>query len=271
MSTINFTGISGSYSEKSIIQRHASDILIELLNIGKTSTILDIGCGTGKITGTLARITEARVLGIDPSEGMIRQAVAGNSCSNIRFEIGDAEKIHFNEEFDIIFCNSAMQWFRNIQRVFDNFYTTLKPGGRVGIQAPATTNYCPAFIAGTEQIRNDPVTGEVFNSFSIPWFFCDSPEEYRQIVEKAGFKAVVCRIDEVRSKHSTDEAFTIFSSGASAGYLNQDYYTMKIDNAYITRFESIMKQTFTGLADDTGMLELTFFRIYIIAEKPYKL
>ena len=48
-----------------------------------------------------------------------------------------------------------------------------------------------------------------------------------------GFNVLFSQIDKVTSLHTPEETFELFDSGASAGYLNQEYYGITITNEYI--------------------------------------
>lgn len=267
MTQFDFSAISGSYSEKSIIQKSASEILIDLLDIRGYEKILDVGCGTGKLTSRLLKLTRNNITGTDPSEGMILEAKKQNKLKRLQFRQLSAEELDYNKEFDIIFCNSAMQWFKDIDKVLDNFYTALKAGGKVGIQAPAKNIYSPNFIKAVGKVRKDKRTKDVFAKFQKPWFFYDSPEEYRRGFERHKFKVDYCNINNLKSLHSPEEVFKIFSSGASAGYLNSDYYPVPITDDYINSFNSIVMQEFVDQSNKDGLVELEFNRIYLIASR----
>ena len=263
----DFSAISGSYSEKSIIQKSAAEILIDLLNIKGNETILDVGCGTGKLAHNLLNLTKGHVTGIDPSEGMIVQAKKQHENKRLKFRKLSAEELDYYNEFDTIFCNSAMQWFRDIDIVLDNFYSALKAGGKTGIQAPAKKTYSPNFIRAIDMVKKDKRTKDIFAKFQSPWFFYDSAEEYRRIFEMHKFIVDYCSIDTIKSFHSPEEVFKIFSSGAAAGYLNNNYYTVNISDEYIDSFNSIIMQEFVNQSNHKGLVDLEFNRIYIIAVK----
>lgn len=137
----------------------------------------------------------------------------------------------------------------------------------MGIQAPAKRIYSPNFIDAVEKVKANPRTRETFASFKSPWLFLETAEEYQSLFEKAGFKALFSRIDEVRTFHAPEEAFKIFESGAAAGYLNQDFYGTTIDRAYVDRFRQIIKDAFEEQVNANGLLELIFNRIYLVAVK----
>lgn len=64
--------------------------------------MLDLGCGTGHLTERLAALTTGRVLGVDPSAGMIAEARARHGSERVRFEVGGAEELALDREVDAI-------------------------------------------------------------------------------------------------------------------------------------------------------------------------
>jgi SAM-dependent methyltransferase len=115
----NFTEISSKYENNAIVQKSASEILFDLLDIQANDNVLDLGCGTGHITKIIRDKTEGKVIGVDPSEGMIEKAKEKYSNLGIVFRNCSAEELDYQHEFDVIFCNSAFQWFKD-------FYTPQK-------------------------------------------------------------------------------------------------------------------------------------------------
>ncbi|MCL7475535.1 MAG: hypothetical protein SCH39_01090 [Methanosarcinales archaeon] len=75
------------------------------------------------------------------------------------------------------------------------------------------------------------------------------------------------KIITIRTRYTPQEVFNIFSSGAIAGYLNQECYSVDIDDDYRESFKDIVKDTFIQQADDQGNVELIFHRIYLVAVK----
>ena len=74
MNPSNFSEISKDYEKTSIIQKEASEILFGLLRIQSSEDVLDLGCGPGHLTQKIKEITSGIVMGVDPSEGMVKQA-----------------------------------------------------------------------------------------------------------------------------------------------------------------------------------------------------
>ena len=267
MSRIDFSKIATKYEDYSLVQKSAADILLKLLEIGNSDDVLDLGCGVGNLTRKIREITKGKVVGIDPSEGMIREAVEKSRGFDITFEIKSAEEMGYRDCFDGIFCNSTFQWFKDPKKAVENCYTALRKGGRVGIQAPAKKVYSPNFIEAVENVKENPKTRTIFAHFKSPWFFFETADEYRKLFEKYGFRVVLSKIESVRTKHTPEEVFNIFSSAAVAGYLNQDFYDVEIETGYIDSFKEIVKDAFVQQANNHGEMELIFNRIFLVAFK----
>jgi len=263
---IDFSKIAAEYEEHAAVQKSASETLLKLLKIGRNDDVLDLGCGTGHLTRKIRSLTKGMVVGIDPSEGMIREAVEKSKSLGILYEVKSAENIDYCETFDVIFCNSAFQWFRDPEKAIKNCYGALRRNGRIGIQAPAKRAYSPNFIEAIEMVKRDERTREVFSHFKEPWFFLETAKEYKYLFEKCCFKVVFSKIETVTTEHTPEEVFNIFSSGAIAGYLNQDYYDTELREDYISAFKEIVKKAFE-LQAENGMVKLKFNRIFLIAVK----
>lgn len=267
MKTTDFTEISARYERDSMIQKSAADRLISLLDIRRDDDVLDLGCGTGSLTRKIRALTDGRVVGVDPSAGMIREAEANRGGLNVSFAVKSAEQIDFHDAFSAVFCNSAIQWFHNQGKALKNCYAALRSGGRMGIQAPAKKAYCPNFLVAIDAVAKDPRTAKTFAGFRPPWLFLDTAEEYVVMFKQAGFTVPFAKIESVSTLHSPDEVMTIFESGAAAGYLNREYYSTKINEEYSKAFREIVKGSFQRQANTQGKVELAFNRIYLVAIK----
>jgi trans-aconitate methyltransferase len=265
MST-DFSGIAARYEKDSLIQKSAAEKLIALLAIGGNDNVLDLGCGTGNLTRKIRGMTSGRVAGIDPSEGMI-QAAANQGGKDICYTVMGAEDLDIINQFDVIFCNSAFQWFKNSQAALRNCHCALRKGGRMGIQAPARQIYCPNFISAVDAVACSPLTRETFARFNAPWIFLETANEYVSLFVDAGFCVPFAKIEELKTLHTADEVMTIFESGATAGYLNQAFYESRIDAEYTGNFRRIVKEVFDEQAGESAMVELVFNRIYLVAVK----
>jgi ubiquinone/menaquinone biosynthesis C-methylase UbiE len=268
MSNINFTAKAHFYEQNAMVQKLASEVLLGLLSVQEGETVLDLGCGSGGVTRKIALRTRGRVVGTDVSEGMINEAVRNSGDQrNLSYFVKDAECLGFNNEFDVIYCNSAFQWFPRPEKVLKQCLMALKPGGRMGIQAPATSMYCPNFVSSIEKVRTNPSTRELFGYFQSPWLFFESEEEYRNLFRDCGFHHITCEFKEESTRYTADEVYRIYQSGAENGYLNQSFYQVPLTDDYVETFRMLVKESIREQSDESGRVNLKFVRVYLVAHK----
>jgi SAM-dependent methyltransferase len=108
-----------------------SGALIDAAAVQADEQVMDVGCGCGGTSLTLAA-AGARVTGVDVSEPMLnhaRQRAAGDD--RLRFVLADASTEVFEPEFDVLFSRFGVMFFNDPVAAFTNLRTALKPGGRV--------------------------------------------------------------------------------------------------------------------------------------------
>jgi len=249
-----FDAVSKQYAGKSLVQQKAAGKLIALLKIKNTDSILDVACGPGNLTSELRRMTGGRVAGTDVSAKMIEQA--GARYPDIEFKAVAAEDMDYPGEFDVAFCNSALQWFAEPEKAVRAVCRALKPGSRIGVACPGTEEWSPAFVKAIKRVSESPEIKPVFAKWKSPWFFLKSAEEYRQFFEKCGFRTEHISVDYERGEYSVDDAFGIYLSGAANGFTSIG-----------GRFNELVKEEFVREAVN-GKFVLDFNRLYYVGEKP---
>jgi len=110
-----------------------------LLDVQPADRVLEIGFGPGIAIAELARrATRGRVVGVDHSELMVRQASRRNAAAvraaRVELRLGTAEQLPvFDEPFDkILAVNSLMFWDDPVARLKE-LRGLLRPGGRIAI------------------------------------------------------------------------------------------------------------------------------------------
>jgi trans-aconitate methyltransferase len=167
------------YDEKHpYIWRLAVD-LIDLLNPKSGERILDLGCGTGHLTGRIAALG-AEVIGIDASAEMIVQA--RKNYPDLRFEIQDARDFHFALPFDAVFSNAALHWIKEPERVITCIAGALRPGGRFVTEFGGKGNIERIIGAIREACK---AAGSPLKEEAVPWYF-PSIGEYAPLLERNG-------------------------------------------------------------------------------------
>jgi len=115
-------------------------------------TILDLGCGTGRFSESLAAHFDAKVVGVDPSKKMLDQARRKLRDQRVQYETGCGEAIPFpNDSVDLIFMSMSFHHFddqtlaaRECRRVLrDGGTTLLRTGTRDRIPSYPYVEFFP--------------------------------------------------------------------------------------------------------------------------------
>ena len=178
------------YARNSSAQLQWAEELIAKLALSGGESVLDIGCGDGKITARLARAAQhGKVVGIDLSEDMIRLATESfppEQYPNLTFHCMNAEDIRFKTAFDIAFSNAALHWTGNHVAVLRGVHACLRPGGRILFQMGGRGNASGVFDA-IEAVMQRPRWAPQYERFTPPYHFY-GPEEYREWLPACGFQ-----------------------------------------------------------------------------------
>lgn len=259
-----FDKIFSQYEQKSLVQQKAAVKLRDLLKITGTEDIIDVACGPGHITSQLRKLTNGRVIGIDISKNMINQAKA--LYPEIEFRQLDAEVLEYRNEFDIVFCNSALQWFSNPDKSIQSIFNSLKMPGKLGLANPATDDWSPWLSRIMSQVEMDKEIKPIFTHWKNPWFFLPTKNDYKMLFEKHGFTTIFIEIDYEQTEYTTEKAYDIYLSGAANGYTGKKYYDIEISDDFISLFNKKVKEEIERQSVE-GKSMVDFNRMYYIGKK----
>ncbi len=98
------------------------------------TSILELGCGTGKNSSFLASIGR-RVCGLDFSSGMLRQAQARLHAANILLTLADITSPWpcAAQTMDLVVCNLILEHIAQLDFIFAQARRVLQPGGHLFI------------------------------------------------------------------------------------------------------------------------------------------
>jgi trans-aconitate 2-methyltransferase len=115
------------------------DDLLGLVKVRAGLRVIDLGCGTGKLTARLAdNLPESRVVGIDSSAEMLEQA-RKRARPGLDFEKTGIEELAGN--WDLIFSHAALHWVENHEELVPKLLSHLNAGGQLAVQMPSNHNH----------------------------------------------------------------------------------------------------------------------------------
>jgi trans-aconitate 2-methyltransferase len=162
-----------------------SDVLARLRLRGD-ETVIDAGCGTGRVTELLAaRLPEGRVIAVDGSADMVRLASARLEGATVVHS--DLLELTLPEAVDAVFSTATFHWILDHDALFGRLRALLRAGGQLVAQCGGEGNI------GTIRAaigRIAPAYRELAN-WPGPWNFA-SPEQTQQRLLRAGFSQARC-------------------------------------------------------------------------------
>jgi len=174
------------YADQSAAQLAWAQSLLQRLKPTGTESILDIGCGDGKVTAEIAAAVRGGfVIGVDSSAEMIAHAAARHRAPNLEFRCADARSLHLDRSFDIVFSNASLHWVDDWQAVFKNLARCLRTGGRLIVSCGGKGN-ADEVLHAAERICATAPWRQYFRDFNFAWHFHDDVSADR-LLRQAGF------------------------------------------------------------------------------------
>ncbi|MFN0065047.1 MAG: bifunctional 2-polyprenyl-6-hydroxyphenol methylase/3-demethylubiquinol 3-O-methyltransferase UbiG [Chlamydiales bacterium] len=157
-------------------------------HMGKHSAVLDIGCGAGFLTNTLAQSGHS-VTGIDLSVESLEVAKKRDTTKNVKYIVADAFNLPFApHSFDAVCAMDLLEHISDPQLVVQQAARVLKPGGLFFFHT-FNRNWFSwlVVIKGVEVfVKNTPK-----NMHILKWFI--KPEELKRYMEKEGMEVLHCQ------------------------------------------------------------------------------
>jgi cyclopropane fatty-acyl-phospholipid synthase-like methyltransferase len=121
----------GGDESKEKAQVQLIEYLAQVARVKPGSDILDIGCGFGASSLYLAKQYNAAVTGITISPVQVEMAIQAAAAEQLdaKFLLMDAEAMHFQKQFDVLWSVESISHYQNRQTFFASAAKLLKPGG----------------------------------------------------------------------------------------------------------------------------------------------
>ncbi len=166
-----------------------------LLDLRLSSSVLELGCGSGGYALHLAEKVGCRLVGLDINAPGVRNAnqlaLARGVASQARFEQCDvSDSLPFDDNaFDAVFSNDVLCHIPGRPKVLGEMFRVLKSGGRM--------LFSDALVVGGMLSHE-----EIATRSSIGFYVYSPPGENERLIEQAGFR-------QTRATDTTESAARI--------------------------------------------------------------
>ncbi len=157
---------------------------IAMASLKPGETVLDLGSGAGFDCFLAARRVgpTGKVIGVDMTTDMIdkaRENASRGGYGNVEFRLGEIEDLPVESgTVDIVISNCVINLSPHKDRVFQEAYRTLKPGGRIMISDIALLQDLPRAVKTSVEAYVGCVAGASLK------------QDYLRQIEEAGFRDV---------------------------------------------------------------------------------
>lgn len=199
---------------------------ITLTNLCDCNTILDVGCGTGKMAYSLHYHTppSSEVIGIDAAESMVTKAKEKYKAQQdygLNFQVMDAQALTFTNKFDLVTSFNTAHWIQNKATLFQGISRALKPGGILLMTGAVKRPDKPtALMAALMGLKNNKNWESFLSSVKIDdeYFPFESKETVEELLKKNNFTDVTIDVDTKPYTFKDEQALAQWFGGFFGGF-----------------------------------------------------
>ena len=181
---------AGTYERVADPQAEWADEIIARSGIRPGDSVLDAGCGGGRVTRKLLELTP-NVIAVDADPNMVEKA-RESLPESVAVLHQDLLELDVDEKVDVVFSCAVFHWITDHDRLFERLHAALKPGGRLVAQCGGKGNIAHVLgVAGGRSGR---------------WLFAGAHETEERLA-RAGFRQARAWLEPKPARPSDMEAF----------------------------------------------------------------
>jgi trans-aconitate 2-methyltransferase len=185
---------AGTYHRVSDVHTEWAKQLLARLELDGSETVLDAGCGSGRVTAMLLeRLPDGRVIAVDAAPSMVAHAreALGERATVLQQDLLELE---LDTPVDAAFSNAVFHWVPDHPRLFSRLRAALKPGAQLEAQYGGFGNVERFHQAADETGAQEPFA-PYLDGWIGPWNFT-TDDQARGWLEEAGFEDVRAWLEE---------------------------------------------------------------------------
>jgi len=185
--------------------------VLERLPLEGGETVIDAGCGSGRLTAVLAeKVPRGRIVAVDRSTNMLEEARRRLSAlgERVTFVCADLTTFVSDAPVDAVFSTATFHWLHDHDQLFASIHRSLRSGGRLVAQCGGAGNL-DRFHAHAERVYLTEPFAKWFAGFEPAWNF-QPPEATADRLRRAGFADVVCGLEDAPTSFRDEATFREF-------------------------------------------------------------
>jgi trans-aconitate 2-methyltransferase len=229
-------------------------------------TIMDAGCGSGRITKILTKLVPlGKVFAIDNDLNMIKKTKDNlKGFKNVNIIQSNLVDIDFNKiqsKFNIIFSNAVLHWILDHYTIFKNFYDLLLADGQLLIQCGGYGNLQKA-VSTFNIVRDSAEFKEYFSKWKDQWNFA-KPDATEKILKEIGYRDINVNLQDYPVTFKDKNSYSIYLKTVVLGPYLKCLPSEKLQDNFLQRIIQIKEKEST----QEPILTLDYKRLNIIASR----
>ena len=220
--------------------------------------ILDIGCGTGRLTADIVRRSaDLFIVALDRSAAMLSEARRHHG-DVVSFVHADAVALPFPAVFDAVFSTATFHWVQDHDRLFAAIHDVLRPGGRLVAQAGGGPNLA-TLRNRSNRLQQQAPFAEYFRTWMEPWLYAGIADT-RGRLESAGFCDINVSLEAAPTPLEHESRYREFVACVCL--------RRQLDRLPAEKHEAYLRPLLDLAAADDPPFTLDYWRLNIDACKP---